>query len=100
MHFSLCFHCCQINKGLLFFSFLFTLLKCKGIFSFFGGTSNTRFGMSPPAQQSTNILQLSAAAVTRECENIYRVLIQNTCDGMVYRCHRCQNAGGNSFSNE
>ena len=30
MHFNLCFLCCQINKGLLFF--LFMLLKCKGVF--------------------------------------------------------------------
>ena len=29
----------------VFFSFLFKLLKCKGIFSSSGGTSNTRFGM-------------------------------------------------------
>ena len=43
MHFSFCFLCYQINKGLLFFS---KLLKCKGIFSSSGGISNTKFGMS------------------------------------------------------
>ena len=80
----------------VFFSLLFTLLKCKGILSSFGGTSNTRFGMSHPL---SNQRQLSAA-VTRECQNIHGVLIQNACDGMVDRCRPCQNASGDSFSNE
>ena len=83
----------------VFFSFLFTLLKWKGFSCSFGYIKHKIWDV-PPAQQPTNIRQLSAA-VTRECQNIHVVLIQNACNGMVDRCHRwCQNTSGNSFSNE